>query len=448
MRKTKVLIAVAISTLMSGGIFYACKKDLANQEMDVSMKHLKSMEDGITFIVNPHPVEKHLLNPEDIDDENINRQLYAIGMAARPFFMDNRLNAYIMEVANQHVNDCIDLREFREWHPITTGDYNMEEVEGLQNVIEATNLRYISKNPEVAGQVEQYIPALFVVNMKNADPHKMPIFCPGIDVNEDLPGMAEYEDHIIAWAYNAETGEFMEFLLNEDMALLTTHPIIIVDNACPELTKRYKSGAGITPIDTLIWPFNPPQDETVTPEMRRCYYSTHEYQINTRSEATGKSEFCVASVLLINGGSTISYYINGRPAKDKYYLIDKVAKGDIGKLRSKWVTFYSIGGTPFSSYHVYFNTFERDWARTQKILVDIPHYTALGGGREDPVYLYGHMKNHSDWYAYKPSEVKDNDADIPYIFDNWAKWHSNNNGKIRIWRIDLNPTNPIVTKRR
>lgn len=57
---------------------------------------------------------------------------------------------------------------------------------------------------------------------------------------------------------------------------------------------------------------------------------------------------------------------------------------------------------------------------------------------ENSIYgnLYGHMKNNYDWYAYNPSVVYNNRLDLIYIFNNWAKWHTNTKGELRIWRVD------------
>jgi len=51
--------------------------------------------------------------------------------------------------------------------------------------------------------------------------------------------MDEYEDYIVAWLINGE-GDYTELLINEEMAMNTTHPIFIIDNAEEFISTRKK----------------------------------------------------------------------------------------------------------------------------------------------------------------------------------------------------------------
>lgn len=196
MKKNKIFTAITLTAVIGAGVFFACKKD----EMTSSFpkkKIQKKIDGDFTFLENPYPIEEYLSNPEDLDEETLDEQLYEIGLIAKQFFKNTNLNHYIIEKAISRANDCIDLRTFREWPSVAAREYPNEIIDELQTILESTQLKYISKNLEVYGQEEYYIPAIFVANIENADPHKMPIFSSGVYVNEDLPGMEEYEDYIV-----------------------------------------------------------------------------------------------------------------------------------------------------------------------------------------------------------------------------------------------------------
>ena len=414
-----VLLLVGASVLL----FYACKKDIKTQD-NSNMPVSKCIFGEISFIENPYPIEEYLPNPEDIDDEKIDRQLYKIGLMARHFFKNTNLNSFIIETAIQNSNDCIDLRNFKSWSPVIagmeTGEYSVDMVNELQNIINGINLRYISKNPEVFGEVEHYIPALFVVNAEKADPNKMPIFSPGIFVNEELSGMEEYEDHIVIWYFDIEKGEFREALLSEEKALTITNPIIIVDNADEKMTKSRKERTNpVRPIEPCKGP--------ITQEMRRAYYSSYEYEVYKRCENSGKSEFCVVSGAIDENGGGV-YWVNNA---NFWHLISKVKKDDIGKQLSTWKTFcypYSTAYpdfVPFRCNYLFWNTFERDWAKSPK---NLGRATANGTRIE----LGGNMKYDSDWYTYNPSDVQNSPFEFYMTFTYGSRWYRN----IKIYRID------------
>ena len=429
MKRTSFLkIAATTALVLLSTLFFACKKDVLNPEVNASVKNLKSFGGDISLVENPYQTEEYLSATEDPDEQRLDRQLYEIGLIARNLFKDNRLNHYIMENAGQWENDCIDLRTFREWPLVQTGEYNPETLDELERVLSVTNLTYISKNPEVYGTVEHYIPAIFVANLENADPNKTPIISAGVYVNEEFSGMEEFDDYIVVWYFDMEKKEFIEGLMNEEMALRTTHPLFIVDNASEEMTKRHKSTNRLEGATQIFYP--PCSEESVKPAMRRISLSSNEYQINHRYETSGKSEFCVASSHINEHG--VSHWII---SPNLWYMVDKVKKEDIGKPLSKWTTFwypvdvYSMDLVPFDCNYLFWNTFERDWAKSPK---------DLGKATENncTIYLGGNMKSESDWYAYKPDFVKHYPLNLSFIFWQGSDHYANNNGYIDIWRRD------------
>ena len=434
MLKKFFVIAVA------GIAFFACNKDKKfNTTQDgklMGTTEATSYPPMAPLIVNPYPIEAYLPNPEDIDDENIDRQLYAIGLAARHLFKNTNLNSFIIETANQVVNDCVDLRTFMEWTLAGTG-CPANKISELQNVLAGTNLQYISKNPMVYGEVEQYIPAIYVFNVQKANPNKMPIFSPGIFVNEDLPGMEQYEDHLVVWYFDVERNIFIEGLLSEEAALTLTNPIFIVDNANPKLSKTHKSGEDDEPEDCIS------TAPTPTQAMKDAYYKSYEYQLNYRMEATGKSEFCIDAALIDEhgGGGHRVTYKEGSVYPD--WLIAKVAKKDIGKPLTQWfgfcLTLFGLDNVPFECNSLFWNLYERDWAKSSKPL-------GKGTANNKTIYLAGAMKYDNNWIAYNPNnneypnEVNDNPFDFAYVFNNGSKTYQNYMYKLTVYRMGAGST--------
>jgi len=354
-------------------------------------------------------------------------------LAARHLFKNTNLNSFIIETANQVVNDCVDLRTFMDW-PLAGTGCPADKISELQNVLAETNLQYISKNPMVYGEVEHYIPAIYVFNVQKANPNKMPIFSPGIFVNEDLPGMEQYEDHLVVWYFDVERNVFIEGLLSEEAALTLTNPIFIVDNADPKRSKAHKSGEDDDP---------DPEDcistaPTPTQAMRDAYYKSYEYQLNYRMEATGKSDFCINAALIDEyggGGYRVTYKDNGSVYPE--WLIAKVAKKDIGKPLTQWfgfcLTLFGIDNVPFECNYLFWNLYERDWAKSPK---DLGEATA----NNKTIYLEGNMKYNNNWIAYHPNDVQSNPFDFAAVFNSGSKTYQNYMYKLTVHRIGAGPT--------
>lgn len=108
--------------------------------------------------------------------------------------------------------------------------------------------------------------------------------------------------------------------------------------------------------------------------------------------------------------------------------IKKVDKDDINVMLYHWEQVCDNEVTPFSTNFVYWNTYERDWAKSDKTLGD-----ATKNG--STIHLSGKRKYTGDWFAFEPTDIKDNPIDLNYIYYNWAKWHDSDNSKVKIWRI-------------
>lgn len=292
-------------------------------------------------------------------------------------------------------------------------------------LISKSDFKHKSTNPNSTIEVEDYIPAFYVANLEKANPNEQPLISPGIVVNSDLPGLEKYYDYIVAWYYD-ESGNFKEIILNEEMAKNTTHPLIIVDNADEVVYKRKKSELKV--VD---------QDFTYK-NLEAATYWTNEFQINHRYDNLSRSEFFITG-FLVRPNSLFAEKMfttddNKRLTHQK--LIKDVSRGEINKPNGKWQSLCVTSLFPdFNNTYGFFNTFERDWWKSQKNLGEFVHGNVRG-------WLDGNMGHSGDWYTYHPDAVRVNNIDFSGIYRNWAKiinFHNDpdgfSKGFIQIWRV-------------
>lgn len=411
----KNLLAIFCVIITITMIFTSCQKeknDIVNPTTIVSIQ--KSLEAGIPLISNPRPISDYFTNSQDPDDEGISRQLYEIALAARPLFKNNTFNQYILDNAKLRDNSCVDLRIFTASADLRNLALDKAAFDNFNVKVNNTNLTHHSTNPEDNGKLESYIPAIFVANIQNADYSKQPFFSSGTYVNNQLSGVEAYQDYIVVW-YADENGDFQEILMNEETAMRTTHPIFIIDNAEESITQRpkstttYKSPLGLK--------------NTAT-----AWYSSYEYQLNYRYDNTNNSEFCITGAHITENGEAWLICKKDNGTYDLWKKIAEVHKSKMGQLQYHWEQFCDGDLIPYETNYIFWNTYERDWAKSEKNLGE-----ATRNGTT--IYLTGRRTYTNEWYTYDPSQLSTNPADLNYIYWNWAKWHDNSKSKFKIWRI-------------
>lgn len=83
------------------GLIYSCQKENF-EEPNTFIPTITKVKvlDNIESVINPVNIEEYTYNPRDRDDENINKQLLEIAVAACEYFKDNSHNEIIMRKAN------------------------------------------------------------------------------------------------------------------------------------------------------------------------------------------------------------------------------------------------------------------------------------------------------------------------------------------------------------
>ncbi|MFH1160084.1 MAG: hypothetical protein V1733_03955 [bacterium] len=255
---------------------------------------------------------------------------------------------------------------------------------------------------------ESFAPCIFVPNVDIAGSNKQPIFSPGIEA--DCSSDSTLEDHIVAW-YLTEEGAKVQVFLDEDESLTTTNPIFILDNGDPNPQSNSSE-------------IQPPDDDLKS-ILSTTYFHSCEYRINYHYENwPDRPDFTIVAYRIDPQG-VIHWIYNAGGWK----LIAKVKRSDVGTDLAQW-EYFCNNYTPYNQNYVYWNTFERDWNRSEKLLGD-----AYRNGTT--LHLYGQRKYYYEWYSIDPSQLQINNTDLSYIYTNWAKWHNNYKSKYRIWRVEL-----------
>lgn len=401
---------ILISGLMIG--INSCQTDNFNEQEIITLTIKKTkvnVLDNIETVLNPMDINEYTINNVDIDDQKINEQMLAIAVAAREYFTDNSLNEIIHSQAKMSANKCFNLKKLVSINSLKSAS---TAYSNLIASIENADMKHLSTNPLKSGFVEEYVPAIHIVNMETADMTKQPIICPGFEVNSEMKGMEEYENYIVGWFYD-KNDSLNEILLNEEMVLKTKHPVFVVDNAEEEMINKEKS----TIIQT-----NP---STLKSTMLWSEVKTFDYQINHRYEGSGNSEFCIIAQLINESGTNYNCLNNG---SDTWTEISEVGKSYIGSPLYKWQSICSQEVEPYSSNYIFWNTYERDWFNSSKSL-------GQGTGNGKTVYFEGNRKYSSEWYGLDPAQPLVS-VDLTTVFNYSSKLYSNSKGHLKFYKYE------------
>jgi hypothetical protein len=413
--KIKYLSLVGITIFLLS----SCNKEMSLEPDDTMNQTLKSVQvsdyslDNIPILENKQNIEKLLINPEDRDDEKINNYLYELSLATRELIKDANFNNIVIELAKKSENQTANLLELEKVAPEYYRAINNKlSSKGLSLSSLASNLTHqpVNPNPKFpkTAEIEKYVPAIFIPNLDNIDIIKQPIISPNIEV--DCRNDESIEDNIIAWYYTKD-GDLKEILLSEETSLKTTNPLFLFDNASPNVKKNTVK---ILPPDGNL--------KTTTS------FSSYEYSIESgygyESWAGGKSEYCVQAYRIAPNGVVHWIY-----SSSGWKEIAKVDRDDIGDLLYKW-SHHASNWTPYSTNRVFWNTYERDWNRSDKSLGSA---TANG----TTIHLVGRRKYDGEWYAWIPSTLELYYTRFNWIMASWAYWNNSWKSKFRLWRVEI-----------
>lgn len=399
------LLKISCSLVLFLFILSCSKNDENAQKEPVNLKSSDVIYGiDIDLPLNDQNVTDLLFNEDDSDDEKINFYLYYLSLSIEDLVKNSDFNREVIRLAKESPIQAANLVTLTNTFPAYKAEIDQKLTsKGLAFDEIVAGLTYSKGNI-----FEKYEPCIFVPNVGIAEPNKQPIFSPNIEV--DCSNNEDIEDYIVAW-YFTLSGEKREVMLGEEHSKQTTNPIFLLDNG------------EINPKSNNFEIF--PPDENLKSTLTTTAFHSHEYQANHRYETSGgKTEFTVVAYRIDPQG-TVHWIYNSSGWKE----IAKIHKNDIGKLLYKW-TSHCNNYTPYNQNFVYWNTYERDWNRSEKYLGSA---TANG----TTIYLAGRRKHGYEWYSYDPAQLQGKNTDLNFIYWNWAKWHDNDKSRFRIWRVEL-----------
>ena len=432
--KKIILAGLAAATLWS------CQQEQLEPVKTPSTPNITATVNHARFPKNTQDIEALLANPEDQEDEKINRYLYELGLATRALIRNPEFNQTIINLAKKSETQSANLLDLRTVAPTFYQFIDTQlKIKGLSLAEIAENLTYqpTSEHSGIdAAQAEKYIPAIFIPNLERASANVAPIISPNIEANADED--ARLEDHIVAWRYN-EGGTIEEVLVNEEMALNTTTPLYLIDNAVESLKVKADPNAQV--VATKPDPVAEPSGQRSHHHHHGLSFSSYEHSIRSQSyryERFGKSDFTVTAVRIDPSGQPHLIYQAGNGTFRTYQSISEIHRNDIGPLRYAW-RHHASDWQPWSNpwtpnaiqtgvNMVYWNTFERDWNHSLKPL-------GSGNANNATIYLSGNMKYNHEWYTWIPNSVQVHYTRFRWIYDNYAHWNDSWKARFRLWRV-------------
>ena len=367
----------------------------------------------------------------DDQDKKIDKYLYHLALATRELTKDKYFNDLVVRLSQDNDFKLIYLgdlfKEAKDYKDKIQAELSKSKSKYKKNkdlVLDEESFDIIAEDFTriKKGKIQQYAPAIYFINRRIANPALQPIVSAGLYVNSDR--FPEQDEYIFAWKIR-EDGSFEEIVINEEEAFDITNPIFILDNA--ELNRYKKHRPPMMKSDSL------PTLKSIstTYEFHSC-----EYRINERYEDIGNSDFCIAGAMVNSCTEWIDFLESGVDPEDNPWIqLSSVAPSNIGEDMENW-NHISDNYTPYYSVFAFWNTFERDWAQSEK-------YLGVGNSQISCTWeIFGKMKWSDEWYTFDPGEVYETNIpplDYSYIFNNWCKWYhsADDKGYLVIWRCDI-----------
>ncbi|RMG28691.1 MAG: hypothetical protein D6730_05085, partial [Bacteroidetes bacterium] len=376
------------------------------------------------FVKSVYTPNELVLISQNEEEKHINQCLFLLGSALKEIVKIPEYRNFIFQEVRTSSIDAVSYSALLSNFPALARYINKHiasisqenKFYGLEDfVVMLNSLSYKGK---------RYIPVINVPNIDHADWNKFPLVSPGLEVYDDAKN--QIDDFIFAWYFDNKQQKEHEIMIGESQAMTkNTAPLLVMSVqplTSPFLTK-----------DLQVAKFEYEQPKYKKSSSRIIdHYETYEFRINHRYESSGKSEFAAAAVRFVDNDPGEKYAANQCQGGKEWWLITDVHKNDIGTDQHKWKRFSEVWNIGYDD--VLWNTFERDWYASSKVLGEY-HY----GGPLDITWLSGNMKFANEWYQYDPNTNDENSVvNWAPILQNWSVRYNadEDKGYINIWRVD------------
>jgi hypothetical protein len=309
-------------------------------EDNLDCKVLSPVESYSVPIVDiSYSIEELAENSNDFEDERINSELLKIAQEMKCFVNTAEFKKSLRD------NISLSREKSLNFSQLSAILKDTSLYDGLRGVLNSIDLNYYRIGHNKTIVETSYTPVIYIPNLEIADFEKSIILSLGFEVNNELPGMEDLENHIFAWVYDEE-GLVQETLINEELAMSTTQPILIITNANNDISSEGK----LVVLDDRMPVFETDINNKST--AASVQKTIDKYKINFRYENDNKSEYSYK----------LRYHFNDNTSQDGGYRteIREIHKDDVGSMFEDdfdiWQIDYFTGMVSFSIV-----TFEYDW---------------------------------------------------------------------------------------
>jgi hypothetical protein len=391
MRKSQWLFLIGIIVLLA-----SCSKATIEPQTNLGV-----LSEFKSYQLNKEEIVK---NEEDTEDEVNNNIMFPISEDLKSVMLTEQNRKIVLDLIHEKGLDFVPVRELLEKNPL------------LKNYF-----RDFAATMTQKGDV--YEAVIYVPNIEKADYQLHPLVSPGLEVEDDEA--AGINDFIFSWILD-EKGNYQEIVIGEEQALEISYPLFIITPHPIEASINSSANLqGFTANDL---------NNATASYRSNGGYASNEFKINHRYEGSGNSEFAISSGHIFYNSNLFPTASIGQNLKEDngsytwWKEIREVDKDDIGKDLSHWEQI-SDNWVPRDDYKMYFNTYERDWASTNK-------YLGQGEWEGATVNLEGRRTYLSEWYAFDPDNSVSKRMYIQTIWSDWAKDFTDSKGRLKIWRVN------------
>lgn len=380
--------------LLIGISIVSCKKNT-----DVLDTVLTDVGKQSKFTINTTDVETLLKNPNDAEDEFINRKQYEMAKAMTTIAANKDFVQFAVQTAK--ANDGIITYEvlfkaFPQYkslfaHTTIANRYGLEAFK-----TKGKSLDYDFVHNKFA-----YDAVIFVPNSETADATLSPIVSPALEMWDDIAN--DNPDIVFGWEI-LSTGQTVEINVGEKDIL--THPTFVTSlNTVKEL-EDVSIINGVRKLDTSSSIMPHRRLNTSRSRMTRA-------KVNPHYDRSAYSEFWGSGCQYINNGHNTAHArvtgLSGRftgVGLDNNFFIKYVHKSETGWNKTDGIGpdfglnthFYNLEAQAIPAHLIYYNTFERDWYAGKKALGTVKLPTGVLQ-RFDGRRVY-----QEEWLTFNPGE--------------------------------------------
>ena len=211
-------------------------------------------------------------------------------------------------------------------------------------------------------------PVINVPNLASLDVQALPLVSPGLEVPDD--SSQGIDDFIFSWLYTEE-GTYQTVAVGEAQAMRMPNPLFVVS---PHPTAQALAAAPASMAPTMTVGDADSQGPNTYRVNSIDEYRTNEFSVHRHFEGNGNSEFCIAALVIDPWGSSSRVLKKSNGKWSSWIELASVIPARIHQSQNSGYLFsddirISDDFSSRAQHYLLFNTFERDWSKSEKRLI-------------------------------------------------------------------------------